>query len=85
MDNLKEAVERRFDLNLWPPNFIYGCALLAASNRLNIDAIILALLTATTMFIGKSEIKWGGSDKIESGSLWVVNVQVHRVKAFPYE
>ena len=78
MDNLKEAVERRFDLNLWPPNFIYGCAL-------NIDAIILALLTATTMFIGKSEIKWGGSDKIESGSLWVVNVQVHRVKAFPYE
>ena len=75
-NSLKEAVERTFDLNLWPPKFIYGCALIAASNRLNIDAVLLALIAGTAIFIGKSEIVWEGSDKIESGSLWIVNVQV---------
>ena len=51
-NSLKEAVERTFDLNLWPQKFIYGCALIAASNRLNIDAVLLALIAGTAIFIG---------------------------------
>ena len=49
-NNLKE---RTFDLNLWPTAFIYGCALVAASNRLNIDAVILALIAGTAVFISQ--------------------------------
>ena len=75
-NRLKEAVERKFDLNLWPQQFFYGFALVAACNRLNIDAVIMALIAGTAIFVGKSEIVLEGSDKTESGSLWIVNVQV---------
>lgn len=75
-DLLKKAIKLRFDLNLWPPAFVKGCALLAAKNRLNIDSIILAFITGTSIFVGKSEIMVDGSDRIEVGSLWVLNIQV---------
>ena len=75
-DPLKRAVALRFDLALWPPLFVRGCALIAARHRLNIDSIVLALITVTSIFVGKSEISIDGSDRTEVGSLWTLNIQV---------
>ena len=75
-DVLKTAVSRKFNLNIWPVPFIRGCSLLAAKNRLDIDAVILALVAGTSIFAGKSQIHLEGSDRVECGSLWILNVQV---------
>ena len=75
-DFLKTAISQKFDLNLWPPRFIRGCALIAAKNRLDIDAVMLSLVAGTSIFAGKSQIHLEGSDREESGSLWIPNVQV---------
>ena len=75
-DNLKTAIGRKFDYNLWPPRFIHGCALLAAKNRLDLDAVLLALICGTSIFAGKSQIILEGSDRVECGSLWILNIQV---------
>ena len=73
---LKKAIERTYDLNLWPVEFVQGSAAISVKNRLNIDSILLAFLTGTSIFVGKSKIKVGPSDREEVGSLWVLNVQV---------
>ena len=75
-DVLKKAIELRFDLNSWPINFVRGCALIAVKHRLNIDSVILAFILGTAIFVGKSEIVVTGSDRVEVGSLWILNVQV---------
>jgi len=75
-DSLKKAIELKFDLNLWPTDFVKGCALIAAKNRLNVDSVILAFVLGTSIFAGKSEITVDGSDRVEVGSLWILNIQV---------
>ena len=76
-DHLRKAIQRRFDLSLWPKNFIRGCALVAVKGRLNIDTVILAFIVGTSIFSGKSQIFLEGSDRVEVGSIWIVNVQVY--------
>ena len=66
----------RFNLNLWPHEFIEGCASIAAKRRLNIDSVILSIILGTTVFVGKSQIRMVGSDKVDVASLWICNVQV---------
>ena len=83
-DLLKKAIEYRLDLNLWPPTFIEGCALVAAKHRLHIDSVIMAFITGTSIFVGKSEIRVGGSDRVEVGSLWVLNIQVSAQMSYSY-
>ena len=75
-DNLKSAITRKFDLKLWPPAFIHGCSLIAAKNRLDVDAVVLSFICGTSIFAGKSQIMVEGSDRVECGSLWVLNIQV---------
>ena len=78
-DHLKKAIEIGFDLNLWPVKFIQGSSAVAIKNRLNVNSVLLAFLTGTSIFAGKSEIKVEGSDRTECGSLWVLNIQVRYI------
>ena len=75
-NSLQEAMNIKFNLKLWPTNFIEGCALVAAKRRLNIDAVALSIIMGTSAFVGKSQIRMEGSDKVDVASLWVCNVQV---------
>ena len=76
-DTLRKAIQRKFDLSLWPVEFVRGCSLIAIKNGLNIDAVILAIIAGTSIFSGKSEIRIEGSDRVEVGSIWIVNIQVN--------
>ena len=82
-DKLKEAIGLKFDMNLWPVDFVKGAALIAAKRRLNLDSVILGLILGTSAFIGKSQIVLDGSDKVEAGGLWICNIQVHFFFTFP--
>ena len=75
-NSLQYAMSYRFNLNLWPHEFIEGCASIAAKRRLNIDSVILSIILGTTVFVGKSQIRMVGSDKVDVASLWICNVQV---------
>ena len=75
-NSLQYAMSYRFNLNLWPQEFIEGCASIAAKRRLNIDSVILSIILGTTVFVGKSQIRMVGSDKVDVASLWICNVQV---------
>ena len=76
MDPLKKAIKFHFDNSLWPASFRKKCFQMAAKSRLNPDAVMLALVTGTAIFCGKSRIRVDGTDREEYGSLWVMNVQV---------
>ena len=75
-DLLRKAIKLGMDLNLWPPEFVKGCYAVAVKNRLNVVSVMLAFVTGTSVFVGKSEIKIDKTDRTECGSLWVLNVQV---------
>ena len=75
-NSLQDAMNVKFNLKLWPTNFVEGCALVAAKRRLNIDSIVLSIIMGTSAFVGKSQICMDGSDKVDVASLWVCNVQV---------
>ena len=75
-NSLKEAMSYKFNLNLWPKSFIEGCASIAAKRRLNIDSVVLSVILGTSIFVGKSQVRMEGSDRIDVGSLWVCNIQV---------
>ena len=76
-DQLKRAIELRFNMDLWPKEFVSGAALISAKRRLNIDSVVLGLILGTSAFLGKSQIALEGSDKVEVGGLWVCNIQVN--------
>ena len=73
---LQDAMNVKFNLRLWPTNFVEGCALVAAKRKLNIDLVVLSIIMGTSTFVGKSQIRMDGSDKVDVASLWVCNVQV---------
>ena len=72
---LKDAMGYKFNLNLWPKSFIEGCASIAAKRRLNVDSVVLSVILGTSIFVGKSQVRMEGSDRIDVASLWVCNIQ----------
>ena len=75
-NSLQDAMNFTLNLNLWPKDFIEGCALVAAKRRLNIDSVVLSLILGTSVFAGKAQVRMEGSDKIDVSSLWFCNIQV---------
>ena len=75
---LEQAMNYKLNLDLWPRDFIIGCSNLAAKYRVNIDSLILSFLLGTATFLGKTQVRLQGSDRVEVGSLWILNVQVKR-------
>ena len=75
---LQAAMNFQFNLNLWPESFVEGCALVAAKRRLNIDSVLLSLILGTSAFVGKSQVRLDGSDKVDVASIWVCNIQVNK-------
>ena len=73
---LQDAMSYSLNLNLWPSEFIEGCALVAAKRRLNVDSVILSIILGTSVFAGKAQVRMEGSDKIDVASLWICNIQV---------
>ena len=67
----------RLNLDLWPTDFVVSCAKLASKHRINVDSLVLSLILGTSFFLGKTQLRLQGSDRVEIGSLWILNVQVN--------
>ena len=67
-DHLKKAIEIGFDLNLWPVKFIQGSSAVAIKNCLNVNSVLLAFLTGTSIFAGKKQDQSGG---FRSYRMWI--------------
>ena len=52
MSEMESIIDLQFDMNLWPPAFVRGIALVSAKRRLNMDAVVLAQLVGTSAFLG---------------------------------
>ena len=84
---LKEAMNFYLNLHLWPTDFVEGCAMVAAKRSLNIDAVALSIILGTSTFLGKSQIRMEGSDKVDVALLWICNIQVNidHLSYFPFD
>jgi hypothetical protein len=76
MNKLQSANLLHFNRLLWPKKFLLGVAAICARRNLSFDALLMEILTLTSLCLGKTLVGIANCDVLIPCSLWALNIQV---------